>query len=257
MSHTILYEHPLNEQVRTYLRLETLFARQLELQASDSIHDHLSALRNLWQILECLDRGDIKGELLKELDHQRLYFEQLIENPNIDGQKLERFLQQLQHLIQWLSRHQGKFGSRLRADRFLDLVKHRLQIPGGCCSFDLPELHYFLEQPVSVRHDQFAQWFQSLDGLHRCLGILLRLHRENGQFESLVAENGVFQYQCKKSRIPQLIRLRVARDLAAFPEISGSRHCFTIRFLQVDRLDSDKTDTSAYTDDQPFELAIC
>lgn len=94
----ILYEHPLNEQIRTYLRLENLFNIQQELQSIDSVASHIAALHNLWEILDCLDRGDLKAELLKELEQQKNHFKQLEASPYIDDVKLKRFLEQLQQL---------------------------------------------------------------------------------------------------------------------------------------------------------------
>jgi cell division protein ZapD len=38
----------------------------------------------------------------------------------------------------------------LREDRLIGLVRQRLSIPGGCCSFDLPTLHMWLHMPASA-----------------------------------------------------------------------------------------------------------
>ncbi|WP_223669481.1 cell division protein ZapD [Kangiella shandongensis] len=249
---SILYEHPLSEQVRTYLRLEQLFSIQLHLREQDSKMCHVAALRNLWEILDCLDRGDIKGELIKELEAQRLHFLQLKESPYIDDLKLQRFLEQLEQLLTWLGRYQGKFGAKLRADRFIDMLKNRIRMPGGTCSFDLPELHQFLSKPFQYRQQSLSEWFTHLEGLAQCIKILLRLFRENGDFDKVTCHQGVYQSSLSNKNNPQLLRLRLPRDSEYFPEVSGSKHYFSIRFME-----HVGDDVQPAASDLSFELAVC
>lgn len=248
----ILYEHPLNEQVRTYLRLESLFDAHIELQAIDAKPAHISALHNLLEILDCLDRGDIKGDLLKELEQQKLHFNQLSENPYIDELKLRTFLQQLEKLFDWIRSYPGKFGSKLRTDRFIELINNRMRIPGGSCSFDMPELHQFMNQSLAVRQKQFEKWFSHFTGLHQCIKILLRLFRENALFSEKCTENGHYQHNFGTDKSAQMIRLKLPVDAEVFPEISGSKHCFNVRFLM-----SQDNEVVASNEEHLFQLAIC
>ncbi|GAA4363316.1 cell division protein ZapD [Kangiella marina] len=252
VSEPILYEHPLCEQVRTYLRLEQLFAIQLHLRDQDSKACHVAALRNLWEVLDCLDRGDIKGELIKELEAQRLYFSQLEESPYIDGLKLKRFLEQLNQLLSWLGTYQGKFGTKLRSDRFIDMLKNRIRMPGGTCSFDLPELYLFLNQPFEYRLESLRGWFSHLEGLAQCIKILLRLFRENGGFEAVTCQQGVFQSSLSDKSNPKLLRINLPNDSSYFPEVSGSKHYFSIRFIE-----KKEGELKPLSQDLSFELAIC
>lgn len=249
---SLLYEQPLSEHIRTYLRLEQLFAIQLHLREQDSTVCHVSALRNLWEILDCLDRGDIKGELIKELEAQRLYFHQLKESPYIDELKLKRFLEQLEQLLMWLGKYHSKFGAKLRSDRFIEMLKNRIRMPGGTCSFDLPELHQFLSRPFAYRHEKLTTWFSDLDGLAQCIKILLRLFRENSEFETVSCQRGVFQSSLSDRNNPQLLRVKLPVDSSFFPEISGSKHYFSVRFIDS----SDKV-LKPVAEDFDFQLAIC
>ncbi len=249
---SILYEHPLNEQVRTYLRLESLFDNLQELAATDSHASHIAALHTLLEILDCLDRGDIKGDILKELEQQKLHFQQLSESPYIDELKLKTFLQQLEQIFNWISQYPGKFGSQLRKDRFIELINNRMRIPGGSCSFDIPELHQFISSTFANRHNQFEIWFKHFSGLHQCIKILLRLFRENAAFEETVTSSGSYQHNLAKGASAQMVRIKLPSDANIFPEVSGSKHCFNIRFL-VPHND----DIIASTQDHMFHIAIC
>ena len=63
----ILYEYPLNEGIRTMLRLEHLFDRLGLLVSRDDPVDHHFALATLFEIIDVSARADLKSDLLKEL----------------------------------------------------------------------------------------------------------------------------------------------------------------------------------------------
>ena len=62
--------------------------------AQDSQLDHQTALVSMFEILEVTSRGDLKSDLLQELDRQRLFLEALRNNPAISEQKLNENLSQ-------------------------------------------------------------------------------------------------------------------------------------------------------------------
>ena len=66
------YEFPFNERIRTLLRLEDLFGKILLNVAAGHQYNHHSALISLLQMLDIIDRADLKMDLVQELDRQRL-----------------------------------------------------------------------------------------------------------------------------------------------------------------------------------------
>ncbi|NBT91365.1 MAG: cell division protein ZapD, partial [Betaproteobacteria bacterium] len=92
----ILYEYPFNEKIRTYLRLEHLFARLFTLQERDDALDHHFALITLFEILNVGGRADLKTDVLKDLDRQRQTMAAYRGNPAIATEVLERLLDQLE-----------------------------------------------------------------------------------------------------------------------------------------------------------------
>ena len=68
----IRYEFPFNESIRTLLRLEHLFDRLGQLVIRDAALDHHHALSTLFEIMDVSARADLKSDLLKELERQRL-----------------------------------------------------------------------------------------------------------------------------------------------------------------------------------------
>ncbi|HJT51612.1 MAG TPA: cell division protein ZapD, partial [Nitrosospira sp.] len=77
----IRYEHPLNERIRTLLRLEDLFNKAAFFSAKEDTFDHHAALVTLFEILEVASRGDIKSDLLQELERQKQALELLRGSP--------------------------------------------------------------------------------------------------------------------------------------------------------------------------------
>lgn len=67
----ILYEYPFNERVRTYLRLEQLFRRLLELMGRESALDHHFALATMFEIVEIASRTDLKSDVMRDLERQK------------------------------------------------------------------------------------------------------------------------------------------------------------------------------------------
>jgi cell division protein ZapD len=66
MSTHILFEHPLNEKMRTWLRIEFLIQ---QLSQHLPVNDHATALHfpQCGDLLDVIERGDVRTELLKEL----------------------------------------------------------------------------------------------------------------------------------------------------------------------------------------------
>ena len=79
----ICYEHPLNERIRTLLRLEDLFNKIDFFSTKDTAIEHHASLVALFEVLEITSRADIKSDLLQELERQKQILESLRKNPNV------------------------------------------------------------------------------------------------------------------------------------------------------------------------------
>lgn len=162
MQTQVLFEHPLNEKMRTWLRIEFLIQ---QLTVNLPIADHAGALhffRNVSELLDVFERGEVRTELLKELDRQQRKLQTWIGVPGVDQSRIEALIQQLKAAGSVLI-SAPRIGQFLREDRLIALVRQRLSIPGGCCSFDLPTLHIWLHLPQAQRDSQVETWIASLN----------------------------------------------------------------------------------------------
>ena len=78
---TVVYEQPLNERVRTFLRLEFLFAQHHHHRADRTHWGVRATLRALLDIFTIVSRSDLKTEILKELSEQHGTLSRLQQRP--------------------------------------------------------------------------------------------------------------------------------------------------------------------------------
>jgi cell division protein ZapD len=248
----ITYEYPLNERVRTLLRLEDLYDRVRFFLMKDDPHDHHACLTGIFEILEVASRADLKSDLLQELDRQRTFLEALRSNPAISEQKLDEVLREIEVAFTNLHATSGKTGQTLRENEWLMAIKQRAGIPGGTSEFDLPSYHAWLHHEAARRRDDLSGWLRPMLPVHAALSIVLRVLRESGRAVSLIAFQGVYQ-QTPAEKPAQMLRLSLAPELPCVPEISANKYALNVRFLQPDGVQR----TRVYEHDVPFELAFC
>lgn len=228
----ILYEYPFNERIRTYLRLEQMFARLHELVHGTSTADHHFALHTLFDLMEIGARGDLKSEILKELERLKQTYQSYRGNPAISEGALDHFILRIDDCFSALHDNQGKIGSGLAHNEWLLSVRSRMSIPGGTCAFDVPAYHDWQHRPPERRQQELSSWAAELNVLSQPVSLLLQVLRESGQPQKAMAVNGVYQQNLPQGRTFQMLRLQVPAELHLVPEISGNRLMFSVRLLR-------------------------
>lgn len=248
----ISYEFPLNERVRTMLRLEDLFFRISRFIESDESPDHHAALGVLFEILEVASRADLKSDLLQELERQKKALNALHNNPEILEDALEAILNEIEGASSRILGMSGKIGQHLRDDEWLMAIKQRACIPGGVCEFDLPSYHYWQHQSAELRRNNLDAWLGPLLPLRDGITILLKLLRENGKVHHFTAFHGSFQ-QMQGGRVAQMLRIALDAELPCIPEVSANKYALNIRFVEAKYA----AKTALYDLDVAFDLTFC
>jgi cell division protein ZapD len=225
----ITYEYPLNERIRTLLRLEDLFERVRYFVGRSEPLEHHAALLTLFEVLEVASRADLKSDLLQELERQKQLLVTFRNNPQIAEDVLNQLIRDIERTSQALFGMTGKIGQHLRENEWLMSIKQRTAIPGGACEFDLPSYHYWLHRESSARASDLAAWINPLLPLRDGSTIVLRLLREGGKPTQLLAHQGLFS-QTLGGKMSQMVRIRLPRDSQFIPEISANRYALNIRF---------------------------
>ena len=249
----ICYEHPLNERIRTLMRLEDLYRRALFFTAETEPPDHHAALLALFEIIDVAARADLKTDILQELERQRQLLVPLKNNPAIEAEALDHVLAEIDQVAGSLLAQTGKIGQQLRDNEWLMAIKQRTGIPGGACEFDLPAYHHWLHLAPAARQRDLEAWLGPLLPIHAGLGIILRLLRDNGKTSRQVAYHGVFQSMLTTTKVAQLLRLSLGADLPCVPEISANKYALNIRFLLPEVVQKSRV----YDRDVAFDLIFC
>jgi cell division protein ZapD len=251
---TIIYEQPLNERIRAFLRLEFLFDQSAQHLRDDSQWGSRCTLASLLDILSIFGRTDLKTEVLKELERHSSTLNKLKQNPGVDSKRLEQILGDLAKLGAQLHKISGPIGAELKGNEFLSNIQQRTAIPGGTCDFDLPVYHYWLQQPAQKRTDDLSGWLGYFANIGQAIQLILQLVRDSTILKPVTAESGFFQMTLDSNHPCQLVRVEVDKKIPCYAEISGGRHRFTVRFLEISRQQGHLKQTS---DNIDFKLGSC
>jgi len=249
----ILYEYPFNERVRTYLRIEHLFVRLAELVEREQPLDHHFALATIFEVMDVGARADLKSDVLKDLDKQKHNLDAYRGNPAIEQNVLDDVISQLDNCFLVLNSLPGKAGQALTENDWLMSIRSRIAIPGGTCEFDLPAYYAWQHKASDQRRRDLAQWVATLTPMADSIHLLLKLLRDSGTPQKVIANGGQFQQNLPQGKTFHLLRLLMDSSLELIPEISGNRLMVSIRMMRQ----GDDDRLHAASEDATFELTLC
>lgn len=226
---TVLYEHPLNERIRNYLKLEQFFAQAYTCLSCDiSITTcHPVFFNALFSILDTLERNDVRGDLIKELEKLEQNLVVWSKVPDVDTTALEKNLAETVKLVSHLKIPRPTWW-QIKEDKLLSCLKQRFAIQGGSSSFDLPQLHFWLHQDEELIKKDIQQWLNLLNDISSALAIVLKFIRQRAEFETIEADSGFYQ---DNGEGLLLLRIKLAKDAKYYPTISGNKFRYSIRFM--------------------------
>jgi cell division protein ZapD len=231
---TVLYEHPLNERIRNYLKLEQLFA-----QVNTSIPaccpdeqkiittNHYAFFNAFFAIIETLERSDIRGDLIKDLEKLEQNLVVWSKSPNIDTSALENNLTETVKLVAQLKVNSPTWW-KIKEDKLLASLKQRFAIQGGNSSFDLPQLHFWLHQPAEKIKQDISHWLFLLADITCALTLVLKFIRQRAEFEEIETDSGFYQ---DNGEGLLLLRIKLPLDAQYYPTVSGNKFRYSIRFM--------------------------
>jgi cell division protein ZapD len=246
---SVLYEHPLNERIRNYLKLEQLFSQAKDCLQCNIDLSHQIFFSSFFAIIDTLERNDIRGDLIKDLEKLEQNLVVWSRAPDIDTSALEKNLKLTISLLcqlktpapQWL---------QLKDDKFLSSLKQRYAMQGGSCSFDLPQLKFWLTQSQDIIEKNISQWLLLLEQISSSLEVILKFIRQRSNFKSIESENGFYQ---DNGEGILLLRIKVEDDAKYYPTVSGNRFRYSIRFM----LPCSETGKKYFDQKVEFQLAHC
>lgn len=256
---TITFEQPLNEHIRVCLRLEHLFDYLEHNLRDSSAWGSRSVMTSLLEILNVIDRPDLKTKLAKALTNHAVALNHLERFPQVDTRKLKALIEELDKLIDSLHAIQGKLGQSLRENAFIRIIRQHSLNPGGACNFSTPAYYLWLEQTPELRHAHMQSWLAEFDQLRHIVQLLLELTRNSSNSVWHLAEKGFYQQALDPKMDCQMIRVSVEKQanpaLQIYPEISVGRHRLSIYFHTPNFQDFGRSQKA--TGNIEFKLTCC
>ncbi len=249
----VIFEQPVNERVRTFLRLEFLF-RQFEYHSGDASEwGRRASVQVMLDILTLFSRADLKKEIGKELGDQAASLSQLAERPEVDASRLQTTLDDLAAARASLAEASTQETENLLRDsEFLLAIINRSAIPGGACPFDLPGYRRWLTLPVEESQAQLASCVEGVLPFQHAIRLFLSLLRQSAPIHGARTEAGMYTQNLDSPC--RLIRIALPEQSALYPEISAGRQRFTVRFRELGDI---RGRDSAYAENCEFGLALC
>jgi len=198
-------------------------------------------------------RADLKTDLLKDLDKQKHLLEAFRGNPAIAETVLDKVIGDIEQCYAALNSQLGKSGQSLTENDWLMSIRSRISIPGGTCEFDLPAYYAWQHKTGGIRQDDLLQWTSTLTALTDAVQLLLKLLRDSGTPQKVMANGGQFQQNLPQGRTFLLLRVALDVTQGLIPEISGNRLMVSVRLMQP----GEDQRPHLVNDDVSFELALC
>jgi len=246
---TILYEHPLNERIRNYLKLEQLFVQAHSCANADIQTNHQVFFNALFAIIDILERSDIKGDLIKDLEKLQQNLVIWSQSPDIDTSALENNLRETVALSCQLKANNQTW-YQLKENKLLASLKQRFAIQGGNSSFDLPQLQFWLHQPTEQVATQIKHWLSLLININNSLALVLKFIRQRAEFKLIETESGFYQ---DSGEGLLLLRIKISQHAQYYPTISGNKFRYSIRFMLPCEISGRRYSNQA----TKFQLACC
>ena len=253
----IIFEFPLNERFRTFLRIENLFQRWSYYSQSENREDHHTAALTLLDIYDFTFRNDVKGDLLSELARYKLALIHYSNAPDVSEEKLNQTLLRLADAYKQIEQS-SKFGGNLTDNDWLINLKSRLVVPSSVCSFDMGFYHQWMQDTEQRRSDDLASWVQPFLPMFDAVTLLLQLSRNLALNKECVTTQLAYQ-QPLSGRKFDMMRVEFARNSAYLPDFSANKHVIWIRFakpVMTTRIQQ-RAGQMMETGEVDFKLGLC
>ena len=227
-----VYELPLNEKMRTLIRLEFLFEEIEHYLQGSSTWDVRSAVNAFIATLSVLCRPELKTDLMKEMDRINAGLAKFGSHDGVNAGALTKIRDELSDKARRLRNTEGQLGQHLKQNELVTALRQRESIPGGALAMDMPSYAHWLSRSFEECSSDIRTWLQDFEMIKESVDLVLGLIRDSAVASDAVAKSGFYQHTLDSEISNQIVRVVLPKNVNYFPEISGGRHRFTVRFLK-------------------------
>lgn len=249
-----VYEHPLNEKIRLFMRLGYLLER-FNFHLKDPTPENCqAAVMVLLELYNLSSRLDVKNATLNVMEWQVQGIRRLEGIEGVDNERLKRVLTRLEEKSKRLYSFRGQLGQHLKNHNFLGILKQRSSIAGGVNGLDIPLFKYWLNRSDQSRMNDLKGWVRPYEIAQEAIKLVMELIMASTEEETILAEQGFYQASLNPNRDYQLMQLTLSESAQFYPEISAGKQRFTVRFVDASQLEEKG---KQIVEDVEFNLRLC
>ena len=253
---TYIYEHPLNERMRLFMRLEQMLAQMNRFSNALDYYSVQLFLNALFDVLDFLQRYEIRGELIKELQIYKTAIERQQFGEHIHEIAIDELLKLIEENLHFIHQHNSNLLGSLRENELLNHLKQRNFNQSGNCVFEVPAFQYWLQSCASHSRNEFLSNCNELFApITKAIDLILELVREGAALSEEIGTDGVFLRNIDNKRRNQMVRVHLSDYLDVCPRVSGDKHRVAIRFMR--QINPELRAQQVMSENVPFQLQIC
>lgn len=244
--HASIYEQPIDERIRKFLRLENTYMKINHHMDIDSKHDAHSTLLNISDLFINLTRSEIKRDLISEIEAQKMRYQEYIKLAGADKIKLSSIMEKQQAILKTLHDLEANYLNVLKNDElFQTIIKH---INTSCADLD-----YWLSRDHDFRKNQINLWLELIKPIENSIFFCLDLLRRSSETIEITAKDGMYLFRMDIEKKIRLLRVTMKTDNYFFPRISVGPQRATVAFMTID----DNNKIIRLNKDINFVLDLC
>ena len=244
--HASIYEQPIDERIRKFLKLENTYMKINHHIDIDSKHDAYSALLNISDLFINLTRSEIKRDLISEIEAQKMRYQEYIKLDGADKIKLSSIMEKQNAILRTLHDLGANYLNVLKNDElFQTIFKH---INTSCADLD-----YWLSRDHDFRKNQINLWLELIKPIENSIFFCLDLLRKSSETVEITAKDGMYLFKMDIEKKIRLLRVTMKTDNYFFPRISVGPQRATVAFMTID----DNNKIIRLNKDINFVLDLC
>ena len=253
MNNFIVYEQPVAENIRNFLKCEYLHEKINSSLSLESIWSIKSSISALLEMSDFSQRINLKVELLKELEKMSFTLRKLNKNNEIELSKFDAYKNEIDRCLINLNDINDNPSKTILDNDFLMLIKSKLHIPAGDNFFDMPSYLNFLTSKKNHIIENINIWSSPFSVFFDSSKLVLDYKRISSKFEKCRSNKSYFEKKLDKNARIDLVRIKIEKDMNIYPDISVNRQNVNAVFKTAF---GDNRIARTIVDDIEFELSL-
>ena len=245
-THAAIYEEPVDERIRKFLKLESYFLKINKHKDIDNSYDSFAALYNLISLYQNLSRAEVKRELIREIDFHKSRYMEYIKIEGSDKIKLNSIMEKQNVILNRLHNLPANYLTELHNDElFQHCAKHYDTLSS--------ELDYWLTRDYTFRCNQINLWQEIIKPIENSVYFCLDILRKSSETREECAKSGMHIFKLDPDKKVRMLRITMHSDNYFFPRVSVGPQRATISFMTL----NDSNKFIQLKDDITFVIDLC